>query len=296
MAPALFPTTIDLPAGFRPEGITIGARPVMYVGSAADGSIYRADLVTGHGEILSRGPGTPSLGLRLDDRGRLFVAGGSSGDARVLDARTGRMLASYHLALSEDTIVNDVVITPAGAWFTDSRTPVLYHLPFGPDGTLPLPEAVVRVPLTGDIAYVPAAFNANGIVRTPDSTRLIVVQSVTGHLFRVDPATGHTRKVDLGTETVPHGDGLLLHANTLLVVQNRLDTIAVITLDRTGTTGTVERHVTDPRLDVPTTVAEFGGHLYLPNARYDTTPQPATPYTVVALEPSHQRSSREGCS
>ncbi|MEV0686948.1 superoxide dismutase [Nocardia sp. NPDC050378] len=294
--PPLFPTTIDLPAGFRPEGITIGVRPVMYVGSTADGSIYRADLVTGHGEILSRGPGTPSLGLRLDNRGRLFIAGGSGGDARVLDARTGRMLASYRLALSGDTVVNDVVITPTGAWFTDSRTPVLYHLPFGPDGTLPPSEEVVRVRLSGDIAYVPATFNANGIVRTPDSTGLILVQSVTGHLFRVDPANGHTRKVDLGTEAVPHGDGLLLHGNTLFVVQNRLDTIAVVTLDRTGATGTVERHITDPRLDVPTTVAQFGGRLYLPNARYDTTPKPATPYTAVALEPRHRLSPREGYS
>ncbi|WP_063007743.1 SMP-30/gluconolactonase/LRE family protein [Nocardia kruczakiae] len=282
--PALFPTVIDLPAGFRPEGIAIGSLPVAYIGSAVDGSIYRADLVTGHGDILSRGPGTPALGLRLDHPGRLFVAGGTGGDARVVDIRSGAVLASYRLGTPPDTFVNDVVFTPTGAWFTDSRTPVLYHLPIGPDGALPPPEAVVRLPLTGEITYVTGAINANGIVGTPDGAGLVLVQSATGRQFRVDPATGVTRRIDLGTEAVPAGDGLLRHGTTLLVVQNRLDAVAVITLDPAGTTGTVQRRITNARFDVPTTVAWFDHRLYLPNARYDTPSRPSTPYSVVAVD------------
>ncbi|CAM4082766.1 superoxide dismutase [Nocardia ninae] len=279
----LFPITIDLPAGFRPEGIAIGPWPVAYIGSMADGAIYRADLVTGQGAVLSPGRGTQALGLQLDDRGRLFVAGGTGGDARIVDAATGAVLARYQFATPPDTFVNDVVLTPSGAWFTDSRAPVLYHLPIGPDGALPSPDAVVRVPLTGDIAYVPEEFNANGIVRTPDGTALIIVQSVTGHLFRADPATGVTRRVDLGAESVPHGDGMLLRGNSLLVVQNRQNAIAVIDLDPAGTSGTVQQRLTDPRFDVPATVAAFGDRLYLPNARFDTPPEPTTPYTAVAV-------------
>ncbi|NKY84900.1 SMP-30/gluconolactonase/LRE family protein [Nocardia veterana] len=282
--PALFPSTIELPAGFRPEGIEIGSLPVAYIGSAADGSIYRADLVTGRGELLTRGPGTPSLGLRLDSHGRLFVAGGTAGDIRVVDVRSGAVLASYRVGAPPDTFVNDVVLTATGAWFTDSRAPVLYHLPLGSDGALPPPEAVVRLPLTGDITYQPDAINANGIVPTPDATGLLIVQSATGQLFRVDPASGVTRRVDLGTDAVPAGDGLLLRASTLLVVQNRLDAIAVITLDPTGTTGRVERRITDSRFDVPTTVARFGPRLYLPNARYDTPPEATTTYSAVAVD------------
>ncbi|MFF0456625.1 SMP-30/gluconolactonase/LRE family protein [Nocardia africana] len=282
--PELFPSTIELPAGFRPEGIEIGSLPVAYFGSAADGSIYRADLITGHGGILTPGPGTPSLGLRLDSRGRLFVAGGTGGDIRVVDVRTGAVLTSYRVGTAPDTFVNDVVLTPAGAWFTDSRAPVLYHLPLGPDGTLPPPEAVVRLPLTGDITYVPDTINANGIVPTPDGAGLIIVQSATGRLFRVDPATGETQRVDLGGDTAPAGDGLLLRDTILLVVQNRLDAVAEIALDPTGTTGRVERRITDPRFDVPTTVARFGHRLYLPNARYDTPPKPTTPYSAVAVD------------
>ncbi|WP_201295136.1 MULTISPECIES: SMP-30/gluconolactonase/LRE family protein [Nocardia] len=282
---------IDLPAGFQPEGIAIGSLPVAYFGSRADGSIYRASLVTGQGAILSPGPGTPALGLQIDHRGRLFVAGGTGGDARVVDTRTGEVLASYRLATPPDTFVNDVVLTPAGAWFTDSRTPVLYHLPLGHDAALPPVAAVMRRELTGAIRYEPGAINANGIVRTPDGTGLIVMQSATGRLFHVEPATGVTRQVDLGAEQLPNGDGLLLRGSTLLVVQNRSNAIAVIALDPTGATGTVVRRVTDPRFDIPTTVAAFGEHLYLPNARFTTPPTPTTPYSAVAIDRPRTASS-----
>ncbi|MRH90249.1 superoxide dismutase [Nocardia sp. SYP-A9097] len=278
----MFPTTINLPAGFRPEGIEIGPLPVAYFGSRADGSIFRVDLMTGRGALLSPGAGTESLGLELDDHGRLFVASGAGGDARVLDACSGAVLATYRLGTPPDTFVNDVTVTPTGAWFTDSRSPVLYRLPLDPGGALP--ATVERVPLSGDIDYVPEAFNANGIARTPDGTGLIIVQSVTGRLFRVDPATGATQRIDLGTETVPDGDGLLLRDHTLFVVQNRSNTIAVIALDDAGTKGTVAQRITDQRFDTPTTVAEFGDRLYVPNARYTTTPVPTTSYNVVAIE------------
>ena len=43
------------------------------------------------------------------------------------------------------------------------------------------------------------------------------------------------------------------------------------------------RRLRDERFDVPATVAAFGSRLYLPNARFDTTPTPETPYTVVAI-------------
>jgi hypothetical protein len=39
----------------------------------------------------------------------------------------------------------------------------------------------------------------------------------------------------------------------------------------------------DPRFDVPTTIAEYGDRFYLPNARFTTQPTPTTPYTAVAI-------------
>ncbi|SFK96253.1 Sugar lactone lactonase YvrE [Streptosporangium canum] len=271
------PTAISLPDGFQPEGIAIGPGPFAFIGSMADGSIYRADLRTGRGAIISRGPGTPSLGMKIDERGRLFVAGGTGGDARVVDSRTGRVLATYRLATGP-AFVNDVILTQGAAWFTDSTNPVLYKLPLR-DGRLP--TAAQRIPLTGDLVYGDG-FNANGITPTPDGRGLIVVQSNTGGLFRVD-WSGATRRVNLHGESLREGDGLLLRGRTLYAVQNRFNAVAVLRLNEAGTDGRVVRRVSDPRFDVPATVAAFGSRLYLPNARFDTSPTPTTPYTAVAI-------------
>ncbi|WP_117214119.1 SMP-30/gluconolactonase/LRE family protein [Allorhizocola rhizosphaerae] len=277
----LFPTEIALPNGFRPEGIAIGELPFAYFGSLADGSIYRANLATGNGAVLpAGGPGTPSVGLKLDDRGRLFVAGGNAGNARVVSARTGEILAGYTFAAAPPTFVNDVVLTPRAAYFTDSMSPLLYVLRLGRHGRLP--DDFTAVPLSGDLVYQPG-FNVNGIVRTPDGSALIVVQSNTASLFRVNPATGEATLVDLGGEPVTAGDGLLLLGRTLYVVQNQLNRVAVFRLSLDGRSGRLVTTATDPRFDIPTTVAAFGRRLYLPNARFSTPPTPETPYTAVAI-------------
>ncbi len=285
--PAVLPTTIALPDGFPPEGIATGPGPFAYLGNRVDGAIYRANLLTGTGSIISPATGTPSLGMKTDPRGRLFVAGGSAGDARVVDTRTGAVIASYQLATGSDTFVNDVVLTPHAAYLTDSLSPVLYELPLGRDGAPPQPGQVRRIPLSGAIEYQ-EGFNANGITRTPDGRGLLIVQSNTGLLFRVDPRTGVTSRVDLGGETLVNGDGMLLLGCTLFVVQNQFNQVAEVRIDAAGTTGTVLRRLTDPRFDVPTTVAAFAGRLYLPNARFTVEPTPTTPYAVVAVPLGHR--------
>lgn len=273
-----FPTSFPLPDGFRPEGIAIGPGPFAYLGSLADGSIYRADLRTGKGAVVSRGPGTPTVGVKTDRRARLFASGGTAGNARVIDLRTGRILASYQLATGAG-FVNDVVLTRRAAWFTDSANPVLYKLALGRGGALP--ATAQRLPLTGVVFG--DGTNSNGIESTPDGKGLLVVQSNVGRLLRVDPASGRVRAVELGGETLAFGDGLLLRGRTLFVVQNRMNAIAVLRLNASGTSGRVVKRITDPRFDVPTTVAPFGHRLYLPNARFTTPPTPTTPYSVVAV-------------
>ncbi|WP_253883454.1 superoxide dismutase [Actinomadura rupiterrae] len=277
---AAFPARIRLPDGFQPEGITPvpGTRPAAFVSSMRDGSIYRADLRTGRGRIFSEGPGTPSLGLKTDTHGHLFVAGGTGGDARIVDTRTGRVLARYRLATGP-TFVNDIILTQGAAWITDSTSPVLYKLPLRGAG---LPTTVKRIPLTGDIKYADG-FNANGITPTPDGRALLVVQSNTGALFRVDHA-GVTRRVNLHGDSLVWGDGLLLRGRTLYALQNKYNTLAVLRLNASGTEGRVVKRVRYPKLfHVPATIAEFGSRFYMPNARFNTTPTPTTRYDVVAI-------------
>jgi len=279
----LLPTELKLPDGFQPEGIAIGLAPFAFFGSRVDGDLFRVNLITGHGTVFSQGPGAgnPSLGLKVDLRGRVFVSGGSGGNARVVNAITGEILASYTFATAP-TFVNDVILTPQAAYFTDSMQPVLYKVPLGRFGELPAQAAVTTIPLSGDYVHGPG-FNLNGISRTPDGRALIVVQSATGFLFTVNPATGVTARVDLGGAILSNGDGILLKGRTLFVVQNQLNRVAVVKLNRSGTAGTVEQTLTDPRLDIPATVAAFGDRLYLANARFTTPATPTTPYNSIAI-------------
>jgi len=271
-----FPTEFRLPDGFRPEGIAIGDAPIAYFGSLADGDLYRVDLRTGAGEVFSQGPGGPSIGLKVDRRGRLFVAGG--GQLRVVDARSGAILKSYAIT-TPGAFANDVVIADDGAYFTDSRNAVLYKIAFGRHGRLP--DTYTAIPLTGDFVLVPGSINANGIARTPDGKALLVVHTHTGQLHRV--VDGVTEVVDLGGELLTGGDGLLVRGRTLHVVLNGSNAVAVVQLDRAGTSGKLVTKITDPRFDVPTTVAAHGRRLYLPNARFGTPPTPTTEYTAVAV-------------
>ncbi|MEW9532748.1 superoxide dismutase [Microbispora sp. NPDC049125] len=278
------PTEFPLPGGFAPEGIAIGPGPVAYISSRESGAIYRADLLTGRGGVINPGPGTPSLGLKLDGRGRLFVAGGAGGDARVIDAFSGRLLATYRLS-TEPAFVNDVVLLHDAAYFTDSIRPVLYKLPLRTDGQLP--SEVVTVPLSGDIVYTTGSgadgINANGIAPTPDGQALLIVQSSTGKLFRVAPSTGVATQVDLGADSLLYGDGLLLRGRTLYAVQNYLNTLTSVRLSADGRSGQVVRRLTDSRFDIPTTVDSYGSRLYLPNGRFTVPPTPTTPYSVIAV-------------
>lgn len=273
-----YPTSFSLPDGFPPEGIAVDEGRSAYFGSRSSGAIYKVDLRSGQGRIINEGPGTPSLGLKVK-RNRLFVAGGTAGNARVLDARTGKVLKSYALATGA-SFVNDVVLTRDAAYFTDSTNPVLYKLDLRRWGRLP--AEAEKIPLTGDLVYT-TGINVNGIAQTPDGKALLLVQSNTGKLFRADKKTGVTKQVDLGTELLTNGDGLLLEGRRLVVVQNFLNTVTWVKLDRRATKGVIDRKVTDPRFDVPTTVAAFKDRLYLPNGRFNTTPTPTTPYDVVAI-------------
>src|SRR5512145_2908230 len=282
-AASQWPETILLPTGFQPEGIDIGNGHRFYVGSIPTGAIFRGDLRTGAGSVLVPGqPGRAAIGVDFAEK-RLFVAGGPTGRAWVYDARTGATLASYRLAAGPPTFVNDVIVTRDAAWFTESMGAVLYRVPIAPDGTLGSQADVDVVPLGGDFTLAPG-FNVNGIDATPRGDTLVVVQSNLGRLYTVDADTGEAALIDLAGGDVMLGDGILLDGRTLYVVQNRLNRVAVIAVDRRLERGAITGLLTDPRLDVPTTIAEFGRWLYAVNARFGN-PSPGTAsYSVIRLE------------
>lgn len=266
------PHVIPLPNGFQPEGIETAGANTFYVGSIPTGAIYRGDLRTGSGSVLVPArQGRSAIGLALGD-GLLFVAGGSTGQAYVYDARSGAEVAVFQLATSQ-TFINDVVATKDAAYFTDSVNPVVYKVPIEGHGELGAPMAL---PITGDLVYR-TGFNANGIDATPNGDTLVVVQSNEGKLFTIDPETGLSRLIDLGGATVANGDGILLEPNkTLWVLRNRNNLLVRIQLASDLTSGAVVGEFGDQTFDVPTTLARAGNRLAIVNARFGTTdPQPA---------------------
>ncbi|MFE4369844.1 SMP-30/gluconolactonase/LRE family protein [Streptomyces sp. NPDC056835] len=274
-----YPTEFPLPDGFLPEGISIGGEPYAYMGSRANGAVYRTDLRTGKGGFIYAGAtGTAAIGLKLDHDGLLYIAGGGGGSARVVDSRTGELVTTYQLTDETGHFINDVILLGGRAWFTDSRDSVLHGVPRGRAGE------ILRLPLSGDWVQIPDVNNANGIVGTPDGRGLIVVSSTSGTLYHVDLRTGRATEIALsGADNVSNGDGLVRIGRTLYVVQNRLNLISVFDLDAKVRTATLRRTITDPRFDVPTTAARWGNRLYLVNARFTSPQTPDTTFNGVAV-------------
>lgn len=283
---ARFPDVISLPDGIAPEGIVSGDGTEFYVGSLANGTIYNGDYRTGAGDFINEPSDFEStrvaVGLDHDSRSNaVWVAGGPTGSGYVYDGDTGETLAVLTLATSAPTFVNDVVVTGDTAYFTESSQPVLYSVQLDRHG-MPI-GAVETLSLSGDYEFFPGQFNANGIVASPNGKTLIIVNSFSGTLYTVDGDTGATVEIDLGTESVSSGDGMLLDGKTLYVVQNFLDQISVVQLSPDLGSGTVTGVITDGDFDIPTTVAEFGDSLYAVNARFTVTPGPDVAYDVIEV-------------
>jgi sugar lactone lactonase YvrE len=272
---------IQLPIGFQPEGIALGTGTTFFTGSVATGAIFRGDMRTGEGDILVPGQtGTSSTGMKYDQRSNaLFVAGATTGTARVFDATSGKLLASYKLA-DAGNFINDIILTCNAAYITNSSLPVLYKLPLGPDGSLPDASQVETITLSGDWVQV-TGFNANGIEATQNGKWLIVVNSTVGKLYRVDPNTGVAKVIDIGSQSVSNGDGLLLRGSILYVVRNQNNEVVVVKLSNDLTSGKVVDVLTNPNFVVPTTAAAFGNGLYTVNAKFGLPSPETLPYEIV---------------
>jgi hypothetical protein len=273
LAAAPFPETIPVPVGSNPEGIATGKGTTFYVGSRANGSVYSGSLRTGEGSILVPAQaGRQAYGLKARG-GKLYVAGGPTGFIYVYDARTGANVDADQLFAPQTGFINDVTVTRTAAYFTDSLNPVIYVYDRSTG-------AASTLQLGGDYAHVPGQFNANGIAATPNGKRLIIVQSVTGSLYSVDPKTGEADLIVAPSMT--NGDGILLRGKRLYVVRNRLNQVAVLRLRDHFTRATQTATLTDEDFDIPTTIARHGKRLYVINARFGQE-SPTTTYDVVKV-------------
>jgi sugar lactone lactonase YvrE len=275
------PEVIQLPQGFGPEGITTTKRHTFLVGSRESGAIYKGSLRTGEGDFLVDPDPSPTgfraTGMKVDKRGRLFVAGANSDRIRVYDVRDGDLLANYGV---DAGFINDVILTRRGAYFTDSQVQELYFIPFERRGEL---GELVEIPITG-MTYTAGQFNLNGIEAAKGGKTLIAVNSFTGELFTIDVRNGGAaaKAIDLGDGNVQRGDGILLKGRTLYVVQNSLNLVTPVKLSRDLEEGDIQDSITSPLFNVPTTIAKSGGRLYVVNAKFGAN-SPTQTYEVVRV-------------
>jgi hypothetical protein len=276
--------TIALPTAFGPEGIAAGKRDTFYVGSIPTGAVYRGSFKTGQGAVLvAPQEGRAAIGLKAAG-GRLYVAGGPTGKAFIYNARSGANVADFQLApAGQPTFVNDVVVTRRGAFFTDSRRAALYRVADGKASELALTGITMA-----------EGNNLNGIVAARGGRTLLAIQSNVGALHKIDSSTGAATPVDLAGATLVNGDGMLLAGRVLFVVQNRLNKIAVVKLNRDLSKGKVVADLTDSDFNVPTTIAAHRGSLWAVNAKFGTPPT-GTPYELVRVgvkRGAHRRGHR----
>src|SRR4029079_4810068 len=153
-------------------------------------------------------------------------------------------------------------------------------IPINADGSLADPGDAFMLPLGGDFGLEPG-FNLNGIVAARGW--LIAVQTNTGELFRINPATGASTEIALGAGVdVINGDGLEVHGRTLYVVQNQNNRVEVFALGPGLVSATLQRTLTGA-LAIPTPIAWVAGATYVVNARFNTLPTPTTPYAITRL-------------
>lgn len=280
-----FPEVIPLHDGYQPEGIAKGVGHTFYTGSLNGGAIFRGNLRSGEVEMIAEPGARMAVGMKYDPRSSLlFVAGGGFGTAHIFNGKTGELVMTYQLTTSA-SFINDVIVTRQAAYFTDSFQKQFYRLPLGPGGALPEPDEVQTIALDDGFDFAPGGFNANGIVATANGKQLIIVNSAFGKLYRVNPLTGAAVSIQLTGGDAQNGDGLVLRGQTLYVVQNFLNRIAVIELQPNLSSGAVVEHLTSPYFRIPTTAALFGEALYAVNARFDEIPpgQPAPDDTFEAV-------------
>jgi len=269
--------------GNNPEGVAWDPRSEsFFVGTVGTGTIYRGTLRDAKlHPFINPAPaaaGSSAVGMKVSG-GRLYVAGGPTGSIYVYKIRTGALLARFETG--SGGFLNDLVVTSRGdVYVTDSFRPMIWHLS----------PAMVRAGggtpqgfnVGHEIAYTAGKFNLNGIVARRGGRELIVVNSFSESLFRIDidPENVAARMITRIDAPALAGDGLLIDRGRLLVVTGDPAQVTVLKLTRRDSRARVDRVLTDPLLRGPSTIARAENRYLVVNADFATNTQP---YTVVGL-------------
>jgi Cu-Zn family superoxide dismutase len=275
----------------NPEGVAWDPRSrSFFVGSTGTGTIYRGTLRDSTLRPFitpsTAPPADSAVGMKVS-RGKLFVAGGATGSIYVYKIRTGALLARFETGAGG--FLNDRVVTHKGdVYVTDSFRPMLWHLtPAMVKARIGTPQSIDVGP---EIVYQGGgAFNLNGIVARRGGRELIVVNTVSKSLFRIDidrhhPAARTITKIGLPAPGLA-GDGLLIDRGRLLVVTGSPAAVTFLKLSRNDARARIDKVVTDPSLRGPSTIARAKSRYLVVNADFGPN---RTPFTVSGLPRGHR--------
>lgn len=236
----------------HPEGVCVDADGTLYAGGEG-GQLYRVDLEAGRVEQVASTQGF-LLGICADGDGRVYACDLARHEMVRIDPATGavdvysngtpeRPMQTPNWAVFDDA--GTLYVTDSGHWKAD-------------DGR------IYRVSPSGATEVWNEASHAfpNGACLTDDGLALLVVESLTPGLVRIDIATGARMVVAELPGTVP--DGVVLDADGIAYVTcYRPDRVYKVTPD-----GDVEVLADDPQgtvLAAPTNGVFVGERLVLAN-------------------------------
>jgi sugar lactone lactonase YvrE len=254
-----------------PENVEVYAGKY-YVGTLC-GRMYRGDLRKKQAEVFV--PRDPSdiriVGGIEATATRLVVARAGTGEAQVYNRSTGKLVARFYNGHRDESIVNDVAVTPDGdAYLTEFIRSQLYRIPARDIRR----HRTKLQPLTVFLDFRGTTFpvqegSANGIVATPDGRHLIVAQSSVGELYRVRLHDKRVTRIDLQGGLLKVPDGMVLNnAGVLYVAEPPKGRVTEIRLSDHYTRGRIVSRTTSPLFRCPTAVDIAGDRLLVSNSQY----------------------------
>ena len=268
-----------------PEGVAYSHKAKsFYVSSLHYGKIGKVDWTGKYSTFIDDKESISAIGIAADEkRNLLYVAISDPGVSvkttaamkiakiGAYDLTTGKRKFITDLAILNTTgggnFANDMAFDNAGnIYLNNSASPIIYKID-------QIGKAEVFV--TSD-DWKKEGFNLNGIVCNQKDNYLLVCQSNTGEIYKVDIKTKKISKTT--TSPILGADGLIFHKNELIVISNSSrKIIKLISNDNWISAKNVGE--LNSEMTFPTTGTRVNGKYYVLNAKLNEIFTPNTKLT-----------------
>ena len=268
-----------------PEGIAYSHKAKsFYVSSLHYGKIGKVDWTGKYSTFIDDKESISAIGIAADEkRNLLYVAISDPGVSvkttaamkiakiGAYDLTTGKRKFITDLAILNTTgggnFANDMAFDNAGnIYLNNSASPIIYKIN---------QTGKAEVFVTSD-DWKKEGFNLNGIVCNQKENYLLVCQSNTGEIYKVDIKTKKISKIE--TSPILGADGLIFHKNELIVISNSSrKIIKLISNDNWASAKNVGE--VNSEMTFPTTGTRVNGKYYVLNAKLNEIFTPNTKLT-----------------